>query len=180
MPIIVENTRFADARIFYPVVHEDDRGFFKETYSREKYRSLGLLDDFVQDSVSFSGINVIRGLHCDPEMSKFVQCLRGRIFDVIVDMRKTSPTFGKWQGFLLSEFNHRQLYVPKGFAHGFLSLSDDVVFSYKHGAFHDATREFALRWDDPTVSVAWPLIGQPRISAKDRNAATFEELRATI
>lgn len=180
MPILSESTRFADAKLFYPEVHEDDRGFFKETYSTEKYNALGLEDNFVQDSVSFSGFNVIRGLHCDPEMSKFVQCLRGRIFDVIVDMRKTSPTFGEWQGFLLSEFNHRQLYVPKGFAHGFLSLADDVVFSYKHGALHNAGREFALLWNDPTVAVKWPLVGEPRISAKDRCANTFEELRTRL
>src|ERR1700761_4775061 len=115
MAIQVRETTLADARIFVPDVYEDDRGFFKETYSTSKYRALGLTDDFVQDSVSFSSKNVIRGLHGDPEMSKLITILRGKIWDVIVDVRKGSPTYCKWQGFILSEHNHVQLYIPKGF-----------------------------------------------------------------
>jgi dTDP-4-dehydrorhamnose 3,5-epimerase len=171
MPIEVRTTRFADALLFVPDVFEDDRGFFKETYSTRKYHALGLNDEFVQDSVSFSTRDVIRGLHGDPQMSKLVQCLRGRIWDVIVDMREDSPTYRRWQGFILSEHNHVQLYVPRGFAHGFLALSDDVVFAYKHGALHDPAREFCVRWNDPKIGVAWPLAGEPRLSEKDRNAA---------
>ncbi len=170
MPIEVRATLFADALLFVPEVFEDDRGFFKEIYSTRKYQALGLHDEFVQDSVSFSTRNVIRGLHGDPQMSKLVQCLRGRIWDVIVDMREGSPTYRRWQGFILSEHNHVQLYVPRGFAHGFLSLGDDVVFAYKHGALHDPSREFCVRWNDPAIGVAWPLVGEPRISEKDRNA----------
>ena len=117
MPIQVFPTDFAEARIFVPEVFNDERGFFKETYSTAKYRALGLTDEFVQDSVSFSRRNVIRGLHYDVRMSKLVQVLRGRIFDVIVDLRDGSPTSLRWQGFELSEDNHRQLYVPAGFAH---------------------------------------------------------------
>jgi dTDP-4-dehydrorhamnose 3,5-epimerase len=170
MPIEVRATRLADARLFVPEVFEDDRGFFKETYSTKKYEALGLTDEFVQDSVSFSTRGVIRGLHGDPQMSKLVQCLRGRIWDVIVDLREGSPTYRQWQGFILSEHNHVQLYVPRGFAHGFLALSDDVVFAYKHGALHDPRREFCVRWNDPAIGVAWPLAGEPRLSEKDRNA----------
>jgi dTDP-4-dehydrorhamnose 3,5-epimerase len=166
------------ARLFVPEVFEDDRGFFKETYSRRKYHELGLTDDFVQDSVSFSSRNVIRGLHGDPEMSKLVQVLRGKIWDVIVDARRDSPTFGKWEGFYLSEHNHLQLYIPKGCLHGFLALTDDVVFNYKHGAHHDPAREFAVRWDDPTLAIAWPLVGPARVSAKDQANQLFKEYAA--
>ncbi len=170
MAMQVLETTFSDAKLFVPDVYEDERGFFKETYHRERYRGAGLLDEFVQDSVSFSTRNVIRGLHYDPAMSKLVQVLRGKIWDVIADVREGSATRGRWQGFILSEHNHRQLYIPAGFAHGFLALSDDIVFSYKHGALYDPARERAIRWDDPTLAIAWPLVGSPLISAKDRAA----------
>jgi dTDP-4-dehydrorhamnose 3,5-epimerase len=170
MAIQVRETRFADARLFVPDVWEDDRGFFKEIYATAKYAALGVNDAFVQDSVSFSSKNVIRGLHGDPEMSKLVTVLRGKIWDVIADVRPGSPTYGTWQGFYLNEHNHVQLYIPPGFAHGFLALTDDVVFSYKHGALYDAAREFAVRWNDPTLAIAWPLVGEPRVSAKDQAA----------
>jgi len=166
----VLDTSFADAKIYVPDVYRDERGFFKETYNARRYKAAGLLDDFVQDSVSFSAKNVIRGLHFDPAMSKFVQVLRGAIWDVIADIRAGSATYGRWEGFELSEDNHRQLYIPKGFAHGFLALTDDVVFSYKHGALYDPAREGAIRWDDPTLAIAWPPSGEPVISAKDRAA----------
>jgi dTDP-4-dehydrorhamnose 3,5-epimerase len=175
MAIRVVEATIQDARVFYPDVFEDDRGFFKEVYSQNKYRSLGLTDDFVQDSVSFSSKNVIRGLHCDPEMSKFVQVLRGKVYDVVVDFRKNSPTFKKWQGFYLSEYNHAQLYVPKGCLHGFLALTDDVVFNYKHGAHHSAEREFAVKWNDPDLAIAWPVVGEPRVSTKDQEALSLAE-----
>ena len=170
MSIAAFDTIFADAKLFVPEVYEDDRGFFKETYSTRKYRTLGLYDEFVQDSISYSTRNVIRGLHYDLKMSKFVQVLRGKVWDVIVDIRMDSPNFLRWQGFYLSEHNHKQLYIPPGFAQGFLALSDDVVFSYKHGALYDAANEGAIRWDDPELAIAWPLVGEPRISAKDRAA----------
>jgi dTDP-4-dehydrorhamnose 3,5-epimerase len=177
MPIRTIETSLKDARIFIPDVHEDDRGFFKETYSRNKYNALGLMDEFVQDSVSFSAKNTVRGLHGDPEMSKLVQVLRGRVYDVIVDMRKDSPTFGKWQGFYLSEHNHVQLYVPKGFVNGFLALTDDVVFNYKHGAHHDPSREFAVLWNDPELGITWPVVGEPRVSLKDRQNPRFADAK---
>ena len=175
MAIATFETIFADAKIFVPDVYEDDRGFFKETYSTQKYRALGLSDEFVQDSVSFSTRNVLRGLHYDRTMSKFVQVLRGKVWDVIVDIRSQSSTFLHWQGFHLSEHNHRQLYIPAGFAHGFIALSDDVVFSYKHGALYNAANEDAIRWDDPELAIAWPLVDEPRISAKDRAASTLAD-----
>jgi len=170
MAIAKIDTIFDAAKIFVPDVFEDERGFFKETYSTSKYGALGLHDTFVQDSVSFSTRNVIRGLHYDLRMSKFVQVLRGKIWDVIVDIRSTSPTYLKWQGFFLSEHNHRQLYIPPGFAHGFIALSDDVVFSYKHGSLYDPASEGAVRWNDPALAIAWPLAGDPRVSLKDQHA----------
>jgi dTDP-4-dehydrorhamnose 3,5-epimerase len=173
MALQARDTTLADARMFFPDVFEDDRGFFKETYSSAKYRALGLQDEFVQDSVSRSSKNVIRGLHGDPEMSKLVTVLHGSIWDVIVDLRRGSPTYLKWEGFELNEGNHVQLYIPKGFAHGFIALTDDVIFSYKHSALHDPAREFAYRWNDPAFAIAWPLAGEPRLSAKDRAAPFF-------
>jgi dTDP-4-dehydrorhamnose 3,5-epimerase len=170
MALQVREAKLKDVRIFTPDVFHDERGFFKETYSTAKYRAAGLFDEFVQDSVSFSARNVIRGLHGDPQMSKLIQILRGRVFDVAVDMRVGSPTYKQWEGFELSESNHRQLYIPAGFLHGFLALTDDVVFNYKHGALYDAAREFSVRWDDPTLAIAWPLTGPPLVSAKDQAA----------
>ena len=175
MALQVRETQLADARLFVPDVYEDDRGFFKEVYSTGKYQALGLTDEFVQDSVSFSSKNVIRGLHGDRAMSKLVTVLRGKIFDAIVDVREASPTYRAWQGFYLSEHNHVQLYIPPGFAHGFIALTDDVVFSYKHGALYDPAREFAFRWDDPTFAIDWPLTGAPRVSGKDRAAPYFAQ-----
>ena len=133
MALGVIDTIFDAAKIFVPDVYEDDRGFFKEIYTTRRYLEAGITDTFLQDSVSYSTKNVIRGLHYDVAMSKFVQVLRGRVWDVIVDLREGSRTFRKWQGFHLSEFNHKQLYVPAGFAHGFIALSDDVIFLYKQG-----------------------------------------------
>jgi dTDP-4-dehydrorhamnose 3,5-epimerase len=173
MALQTRDTTIAGARLFFPDVYQDDRGFFKEVYSTAKYRALGLNDEFVQDSVSKSAKNVIRGLHGDAEMSKLVTVLRGKIWDVIADVRKDSPTYGTWEGFELSEDNHVQLYIPKGCAHGFIALTDDVVFSYKHSALHNAQREFAYRWNSPSLAIAWPLVGEPRISPKDQTAPLF-------
>lgn len=180
MALRTAETKLDGVRMFYPDVFEDDRGFFKETYSFDKYNALGLTDRFVQDSVSFSSRNVIRGLHGDPEMSKLIQVLRGKVFDVVVDLRRSSPTFRKWQGFYLSEYNHAQVYVPKGCLNGFMALTDDVVFSYKHGAHHDASREVGVTWNEPTLGIAWPLVGEPRVSMKDQNGLSVEEALARL
>ncbi len=165
----VIETEFADARIFVPDVFPDARGFFKETYSRKKYAALGLDDEWVQDSVSRSRKHVLRGMHYDARMAKLVQCLDGRVFDVIVDLREHSPTFRRWQGFELSADNHHQLYVPAGFAHGFLALEDAVVH-YKMSAHFDPAHERVLSWKDPGVGIAWPLTAEPILSEKDANA----------
>lgn len=170
MALEVRETTLRGARLFVPDVFADERGYFKETYSTAKYRALGLDDEFVQDSISFSHKNVIRGLHGDPQMSKLVQVLRGEIWDVIVDFRASSPTYRRYESFSLSDRNHVQLYIPAGFLHGFMALSDEVVFAYKHGALYDPSREFSIRWDDPTLAIPWPLAGEPIVSARDRAA----------
>lgn len=173
MRLSVISTRVTDAVLIKLPVFKDERGFFKETYVRSKYRAIGIHDDFVQDSVSFSSRGVLRGLHCDPRMSKLVQVLRGSVFDVIVDARKQSPSFGQWQGFELSAERHIQFYVPAGFLHGFLALTDDVVFTYKQGAEYDPAREIGVRWDDPTLSIDWPRDVLPRLSRKDAANGDF-------
>jgi dTDP-4-dehydrorhamnose 3,5-epimerase len=160
-------TSFAEAKIYAPDVYPDPRGYFKETYSRDKYAAVGLHDEWVQDSVSRSRQGVIRGMHADPRMAKFVQALLGTIYDVIVDLREGSPTYKRWEGFELSESNHRQLYVPRGFAHGFLAQSAEVIVMYKMSAHYDPAFESGIRWDDPSVGIAWPLHGEPILSAKD-------------
>src|SRR5208282_5962605 len=119
----VYDTNFTEAKLVEPEAFVDERGYFKETYSRDNYVAAGLSDTFVQDNVSRSRRGVLRGLHYDMRLSKLVQCLLGEIFDVIVDAREGSPTYLRWEGFELTEDNHRQIYVPRGFAHGFLALS---------------------------------------------------------
>ncbi len=160
-------TIFADAKLFVPDVFEDDRGFFKETWSDPKYAAAGLDVRFAQDSCSWSTRNVIRGLHYDFMMAKFVQCLRGRIWDAIVDLRRDSPTYLRWQSFVLTDRNHKQLFVPAGFGHGFLALDDEVVVHYKNSVPYDMAREGAVSWRNPRIGIAWPLAGEPRLSAKD-------------
>jgi dTDP-4-dehydrorhamnose 3,5-epimerase len=161
-------TKFADARLFEPEVFADERGYFKETYSREKYAQLGLDDTFVQDNVSRSKHNVVRGMHYDVRVAKLVQCLVGKIFNVIVDARERSSTYLRWEGYELSEINHRQLYVPRGFGNGFVVLSDVAIVSYKQSEHFDPAHERGLAWDDPAIGIDWPLDGDPILSAKDR------------
>lgn len=168
--IKVRDTDFPDAKIYVPDVFNDDRGYFKETYSRDKYAAVGMTGEWVQDSVSRSSRNVIRGMHYDMRMAKLVQVLVGHIFDVIVDVREGSPTYKKWQGFDLTADNHWQLYVPRGFAHGFLALADDNIVQYKMTAHFDPSSERVLSWTDPSVGIKWPLAGEPRLSAKDAAA----------
>lgn len=165
--IQVSPTKFAEARVFVPDVFEDDRGFFKETWSDPKYAAAGLDERFAQDSCSRSKRNVIRGLHYDFEMAKLVQCLKGEIWDVIVDLRRGSPTYLQWEGFTLSERNHRQLYVPAGFGHGFLAVEDGVIVHYKNSVPYSKDREGAVSWRSPRIGIVWPLNGEPHLSQKD-------------
>jgi dTDP-4-dehydrorhamnose 3,5-epimerase len=170
MAIEVLQTSLEGARLLIPDVFSDERGFFKETYSSAKYQALGIDDVWLQDNVSRSSRNVIRGMHGDRRMAKLVQVLFGRAWDVIVDLREGSPTYGRWEAFELSAENHRQLYIPAGFLHGFLAQSDETILMYKQSALYDPSQEFAINWRDPTLAISWPLDGEPIVSAKDANA----------
>jgi len=160
-------TRFSEVKTFMPDVYDDDRGWFKETWSQPKYAAHGLDLEWRQDSCSRSTFNAIRGVHYDFRMAKLVQCLAGRIFDAIVDLRRDSPTYLQWQGFLLSAENHKQLYVPAGFGHGFLALADETIVHYKNSVPYDPAHEGAVSWRNPAIGIAWPLVGEPRVSTKD-------------
>ena len=155
-------------KLIVPDVHSDERGFFKETYSSQRYEEAGVSGPFIQDNVSFSKRSVLRGMHYDLRMAKLVQVLFGRVFDVVIDMREGSPTYKEWDGFELTAENHHQLYVPPGFAHGFLTLSDRALVMYKQTALYDPKQERAVSWNDPSVGIEWPLGGdQPVLSPKD-------------
>lgn len=168
-------TKLAGAFLIRVPTFADERGLFKETYVCTKYQALGITDDFVQDNVSLSRRGVLRGLHADPQMSKLVYVLRGEAFDVIVDARNDSPTFGQWEGIHLRADAHEQLYVPAGFLHGFLALTVDVVFCYKQSAEYAPEREIGVRWDDPDLAIAWPLTGAPELSPKDSRNRSFRD-----
>lgn len=165
--IQTNSTKFSDVKLFVPSVFEDDRGLLEETFSEGRYRDHGITDTFVQDLVTWSGKNVIRGPHYDFRMAKFVQVLNGSVFDVVVDMRPDSAQYKQWEGFILSSHNHHQLYIPPGFAHGFLTLSENVIFHYKMSAQHDLKYEKRIRWSDPSIGIEWPLVCAPRVSRKD-------------
>ena len=156
--------------ILEPKVFGDSRGFFMESYNAKAFQDATGLDvNFVQDNHSRSGKGVLRGLHYQIEQAqgKLVRVVRGSVFDVAVDLRKASPTFGKWVGVELSEENHRQFWIPPGFAHGFLVTSESADFLYKTTDYYAPQFERSLAWNDPTVGVVWPLEGEPLLSAKD-------------
>jgi len=160
-----------------PKVFGDARGFFLETWNRRRYGEAGVDADFVQDNVSFSRRGILRGLHFqNPKpQGKLLQVLQGEVFDVAVDIRRSSPTFGKWHGLILSAENKRQFYIPPGFAHGFLVLSDTALFHYKCTEFYSPQDELAIRWDDPDVGIAWPL-KEPLISERDAKGLRLREV----
>ena len=176
-------TAIADVLIIEPRVFGDARGFFFESFNQQAFKNAtGLNPDFVQDNHSRSAKGVLRGLHYQIEQpqGKLVRVVRGAVFDVAVDLRKTSATFGQWVGAELSEENKRQMWVPPGFAHGFLTLSDSADFLYKTTDYYAPQFERCIAWNDPALAVAWPLAGQlPQISAKDQagvalvNASVF-------
>lgn len=164
----VIETSLGGLKLIVPAVHQDDRGFFKETYSQPRYQEAGIKGPFVQDNLSVSKKHVLRGMHYDARMAKLVQVLYGRIYDVAVDMREDSPTYKQWDAAELSAENHQQFYIPAGFAHGFLVLSDRAIVMYKQTALYDPSQEHAIAWNDPSVGIEWPLNGAaPILSAKD-------------
>lgn len=175
----VIKTNIEDVVIIEPKVFGDERGFFLETFQAERYKTLaGIELPFVQDNHSRSSKGVLRGLHFQKSkpQGKLVRVVRGEVFDVAVDIRKDSPTFGQWAGVLLSEENKRQFWVPPGLAHGFVVLSDVADFEYKCTDYYDPSDEGCLIWNDPEVGIEWPIDFEPQLSAKDLVGLTLAQL----
>lgn len=166
----VSPTAIPDVLLIEPRVFGDARGFFLESFNRRSFSEATGLDlDFVQDNHSRSGQAVLRGLHYQIEQpqGKLVRVVRGQVFDVAVDIRRSSPHFGRWVGYELSEENHRQLWIPPGFAHGFLVLSESADFLYKTTQYYAPEHERCIRWNDSQIGIQWPLGQAPRLSGKD-------------
>jgi dTDP-4-dehydrorhamnose 3,5-epimerase len=171
--MIVTETSLPGVKLIEPRVFGDDRGFFLESWNKASFAAAGLDLDFVQDNHSRSAKGVLRGLHYQlgTPQGKLVRVTAGAVFDVAVDIRRSSPAFGQWVGFELSDVNKRMLWVPPGFAHGFLVLSDSADFLYKCTKLYDAPNDRGIRWDDPAIGIIWPDTGvTPQLSGKDAMA----------
>lgn len=172
------DTNLDDVKVIEPEVFKDHRGFFMESFNQKKLAELGVEYDFIQDNHSLSEEkDVIRGLHyqLNPQaQTKLVRVITGAIYDVVVDIRKGSPTFGQWVGVTLSEDNHQMLLVPKGFAHGFCTLSPNTHIHYKVDAYYSAENDRGIRWNDPTFAIDWPT-SEPILSEKDANQPLFHD-----
>jgi len=164
-----------------PRIAADARGFFLETFSQRRYAELGVADAFVQDNQSRSTRGTIRGLHYQqrPGQAKLVRAAHGRIWDVVVDLRRSSPTFGRHEAFELDDVSHRQLYVPIGFAHGFCVLSDVADVAYRVSSYYDPEAERGVAWDDPTLAISWP-VTEPILSERDRSLPHLSEISGSL
>ncbi len=174
----IRQTAIPEVLLIEPQVFGDTRGFFMESFQVKRYTEMGIPGPFVQDNHSRSSKGVLRGLHFQKQypQGKLVAVSSGIIFDVAVDVRKNSPTFGQWVGAILTADNHHQLYVPPGFAHGFCVLSDSADFHYKCTDYYHPEDEGSVRWDDPDIDVLWPVI-HPILSDKDANAPFLKDLK---
>lgn len=174
----VQETGIAGLLVIEPQVFSDERGFFLETYSRDRYREVGISEEFVQDNLSSSRSGVLRGLHYQAPpfaQGKLVSVLRGRVLDVALDIRQGSPTYGQHAAVELSAANHRQFWIPAGFAHGFVALEDDTVFAYKCTAPYSKDHDRGIRWNDPAVGIKWG-VNDPIVSAKDQTHPLLSEI----
>lgn len=171
-------TKLPGVVLVEPDVHRDGRGFFLESYHEGRYREGGIAERFVQDNHSLSARGTLRGLHAQRSrpQGKLVRVTQGEVFDVAVDVRAGSPTFGRWDGTVLSAGNFRQLYVPPGFVHGFCVLSETAEVEYKVTEPYDGKDEYVVLWSDPAIGVAWP-VAQPLLSPRDRAGKTLAELK---
>jgi dTDP-4-dehydrorhamnose 3,5-epimerase len=172
----ISETSLPGVLLIEPKVFGDGRGFFMETYRADTFRDFGIAATFVQDNHSRSARGVLRGLHYqEPNaQGKLVRCTRGALFDVAVDIRRGSPSFGRWFGLELSDANKRMLWIPPGFAHGFCALEDDSDLVYKCTSLYDAATDRAILWNDPAIGIEWP-IAEPLLSVKDANAPRLAE-----
>ncbi len=163
-----------------PVQHRDARGFFQETYRRNVFAELGIEDEWVQDNHSRSARGVVRGIHFQPGMAKLVRCARGSIVDVLVDLRRGSPTFGEWEAFALDDANAHELYCPDGFGHGFCVVSEVADVIYKCSSYYDADAEGGIAFDDPEIGIEWPAGIELEPSARDAAAPSLREVEASL
>lgn len=177
-----QSTRLPEVVLIKPRTFCDARGFFFETWQQQRFAAAGITAEFVQDNHSHSTRYTLRGLHFQIEQpqAKLLRVSRGEVFDVAVDIRRSSPRFGHWVGVVLSEANHHMLWVPMGFAHGYLALSEEVDFLYKCTDYYAPEHERAIRWDDPEIAIAWPLPQDqaPILSSKDAAAPLLSEAEA--
>lgn len=173
----IRTTALDGVLVIEPEVHGDERGYFMESWSRQRYLDAGLTGEFVQDNLSRSAAGVLRGLHFQfPRVQgKLVQVLEGRVYDVAVDIRRGSPSFGRWVGVELDARSKRQFWVPPGFAHGFCVLDDAAVFAYKCTDYYDPAGDYSIRFDDPAIGIEWP-IDSPSLSAKDEQARCLADV----
>jgi dTDP-4-dehydrorhamnose 3,5-epimerase len=173
----IVQTSIPEVIVFIPPVFTDSRGYFLETYQQKKFAQAGIIKPFVQDNQSYSTKGVLRGLHFQLRypQGKLVRVTQGTVFDVAIDIRKNSPTFGKWHGEILSAENKKQMYVPENFAHGFCVLSDSAEFLYKCTDFYAPGDEVGLIWNDPQLGIDWP-IDRPILSAKDAILPSFADV----
>ena len=181
MSVTVHPTEIEQVQLIVPTVHGDARGYLFESWHADRYAAIGLPSRFVQDNVSRSARGVLRGLHvqCPFPQGKLVQVLDGEVFDVAVDVRVGSPTFGRWSGHHLSADNHRQLYIPAGVAHGFCVLSASALLSYKCTEFYHPSSEITIAWDDPEIGIEWP-VSAPLLSKKDTGASRLSALKERL
>lgn len=171
------NTELPDVIIIEPNVFGDDRGYFFESYRKKEFAKAGITDEFVQDNHSRSKKGVIRGLHYQIKhpQGKIVRVISGEVFDVAVEIRKSSPHFGKWVGVTLSAENKKMMWIPEGFAHGFQVISDDAEFLYKVTDYWSPECERSIRWDDPDIAIDWPIKEVTKISEKDKHAVLLKD-----
>ncbi len=169
--MFANRTRIPEVFVIEPKVYGDDRGFFMESYNQKSFADIGIRKDFVQDNHSRSARNVLRGLHYQigQPQGKLVRVVAGAIWDVAVDIRRSSATFGQWVGVELTAENKRMVWIPEGFAHGFVVISDSADVLYKATDFYAPSCERSLLWNDPKLAVDWPLAGEPLLSEKDRD-----------
>lgn len=174
----VTETALPGVLLIEPRVFGDERGWFFESWQQERYAALGISGPFVQDNQAYSRRGALRGLHIQNPygQGKLVQVLRGEVFDVAVDVRRGSPSFGRWTGARLSAENKHQLWVPTGFLHGYLVTSDEALFAYKCTDLYHPETQFAVRWDDPDIGIDWPAGIEPLLSDKDRDAPLLREI----
>ncbi|MGH8147088.1 MAG: dTDP-4-dehydrorhamnose 3,5-epimerase [Rhodanobacteraceae bacterium] len=173
------NTDLEDVCVIEPIVHGDARGYFFESFHAEKYEALGIDVRFVQSNVSRSAKGVLRGLHYQwpHPQGKLVSVLEGEVYDVAVDIRRGSPTFGRWEAAMLTAANHRQLWIPEGFAHGFCVVSDAATFMYQCTALYDPQADAGVRWNDAAIAIDWP-VASPLLSAKDEQMPFLADVPA--